>query len=202
MRNFVNNSDKNHRENHRGGDLPAVARALFFGLACSVLATGCGSSNSNPKPAGSGGVTGSGGRGTTGTGGAGSGGTSGGSGGSADGTGGGGAVGGSGGNVGGASGGGAGGTAGAGGVTGGRGGSAGSASGGAGGAASGGGGGTASGGTSGSGGAGGGQPGCLPGKPADRASIQFLNKCTGSNCFPFNNTVRVPNWNGGALPPL
>ena len=49
-------------------------------------------------------------------------------------------------------------------------------------------------------GAGGSQPGCFPGTPADRqpGSKDYLNRCTGNGCFPFNNTQRVPNWDGGA----
>jgi len=31
---------------------------------------------------------------------------------------------------------------------------------------------------------------------------QFLNQCTGSTCSPFANATRLPNYDGGALPPL
>jgi hypothetical protein len=47
-----------------------------------------------------------------------------------------------------------------------------------------------------------GQPGCFQGTPANGTSIQFLNKCVGTTCFPFNNAQRVPNWDGGTLTPL
>ena len=167
----------------------SLIQGLLVCVAAGALALGgCGSSNNNPKPDGGAGTTGGAGRGGSG----GSAGTTGGSGGSAGATGGGG---GSGGTIGGA-----GGAAGGGG----QGGSAG-ATGGAGGAAGGptdGGAGTGA--PGGQGGGGGSQPGCFSGTPADRqpGSRDFLNRCPGTGCFPFNNTQRIPTWDGGTLTPL
>jgi hypothetical protein len=31
---------------------------------------------------------------------------------------------------------------------------------------------------------------------------EFLNQCTASQCTPFNNLQRLPDYDGGALPPL
>jgi len=174
---------------------------LASGLALGALGSGCSSSNNNPKPDGGAGTTGTAGRGGTtgsaGTGGStGSGGSGGGTGGSATGT---------GGATGGATGGGGTtGAAGSGGTTGaaGSGGAGGATGGTTGGGGSGGA--TGTGGTTGTGGGGGSQPGCFSGTPADRqaGSKDFLNRCTGNGCFPFNNTQRLPNWNGGPLTPL
>lgn len=49
-----------------------------------------------------------------------------------------------------------------------------------------------------------GYPGCFQGTPADRqaGSLQFLNKCTGTNCFHFDNAARLPRYTNGTLPPL
>lgn len=33
-------------------------------------------------------------------------------------------------------------------------------------------------------------------------ALQFLNQCTASTCVPFDNLARLPNYDGGALPPL
>src|SRR5947207_466247 len=42
-----------------------------------------------------------------------------------------------------------------------------------------------------------GDGGCFACPPVQ--TNDFLNQCTRSNCAPFNNAVRVPRWDGGAL---
>jgi hypothetical protein len=39
--------------------------------------------------------------------------------------------------------------------------------------------------------------GCTPG-----TNPEFLNACTASACVPFDDTTRLANWDGGALPPV
>jgi hypothetical protein len=42
--------------------------------------------------------------------------------------------------------------------------------------------------------------GCWNCTPA--TAQEFLNQCTSSQCTPFDNLQRLPDWDGGALPPL
>jgi hypothetical protein len=43
-------------------------------------------------------------------------------------------------------------------------------------------------------------PGCINTNTPQGA--QFLNRCSASACYPFNNAARLPLYNGGNLPPL
>ncbi|WNG56361.1 hypothetical protein F0U59_17520 [Archangium gephyra] len=45
-----------------------------------------------------------------------------------------------------------------------------------------------------------GPPGCFLGEPSSEE--QFLNRCTNSQCIPFDNCARLGLCNGAALPPL
>lgn len=47
-----------------------------------------------------------------------------------------------------------------------------------------------------------GVPGCFAGKPTDKQSVQFLNACTGTTCFPFDNAARLPLYSATNPPPL
>jgi hypothetical protein len=45
-----------------------------------------------------------------------------------------------------------------------------------------------------------GEAGCWSCAPT--STTEFLNQCTSSQCTPFNNLQRLPDYDGGALPPL
>src|SRR6478735_4876488 len=42
--------------------------------------------------------------------------------------------------------------------------------------------------------------GCYACEP--KQLVEFLNQCSGSQCAPFDNSTRLPLYDGGALPPL
>jgi hypothetical protein len=37
---------------------------------------------------------------------------------------------------------------------------------------------------------------------APTTNAHFLNRCTSSQCAPFDDRARIPGWGGGALPPV
>src|SRR6478672_9104418 len=45
-----------------------------------------------------------------------------------------------------------------------------------------------------------GNAGCYACEP--KKLVEFLNRCSGSQCAPFDNATRLPLYDGGALPPL